>query len=127
MTTLIVGATGATGRLLVAQMLKRGEDVRAIVRAPDKLPAALQNNKRLQIIRASLLDLSDDEMAQHVRGCRAVASCLGHNLNVKGIYGPPRRLVADATRRLCDAIKANDSTESPTKFVLMNTDGQPQP
>jgi hypothetical protein len=51
-----------------------------------------------------------------------VASCLGHNLTVKGIFGPPRRLVTDATRRLCTAIKGQ-SLSRITKFVLMNTTG----
>jgi hypothetical protein len=74
------------------------------------------------VIRASVLDLSDAEMAQHIDGCIAVASCLGHNMSLKGLYGHPRRLVTDATRRLCEAIKTNKS-EDPTKFVLMNTTG----
>jgi hypothetical protein len=51
-----------------------------------------------------------------------VASCLGHNLTFKGIYGQPRQLVTDATRRLCTAIKANKPKE-PVKYVLMNTTG----
>ena len=120
MTTLVVGATGATGRLLVEQLLSRGEEVRAIVRSPEKLPEAILNDDRLTVIEASILDLSDSEMAQHVKGCRAVASCLGHNLSLKGIYGQPRRLVTDATRRLCQAVKANNP-EGPIKYVLMNT------
>jgi hypothetical protein len=61
-------------------------------------------------------------MAEHVAGCEAVASCLGHNLTLKGIYGKPRRLVTDAARRLCGAIRAN-KPESPVKYVLMNTSG----
>lgn len=122
MTTLILGATGATGRLLTEQLLARGQNVRVIVRSPDKLPDAVKNHKNLSVIQASLLELSDGEMAQHVAGCDAVASCLGHNLNLKGIFGPPRRLVTDATRRLCSAIQTN-RPETPTKFVLMNTAG----
>jgi len=118
MTTLVVGATGATGRLLVGQLLSRGEDVRAIVRSPEKLI----NDDRLTVIRASVLELSDSELSQHVKGCRAVASCLGHNLSMKGIYGQPRRLVTDAARRLCEAVKASNP-ESLTKYVLMNTVG----
>jgi hypothetical protein len=74
------------------------------------------------VIQASLLELSDAEMSQHVSGCSAVASCLGHNLSFKGMYGQPRRLVTDAARRLCNAIKAS-KPEGPTKFVLMNTAG----
>ena len=120
MTTLVVGASGATGRLLVEQLLERGEEVRIIVRSPEKLPQALKSNERLSVIQASLLDLSDAEMARHVEGCDAVASCLGHNLNFKGMFGHPRRLVTDATRRLCAAIVATGS-EKPVKFVLMNT------
>ena len=122
MTTLVVGATGATGRLLVGQLLSRGENVRAIVRSPEKLPEDLLNNNRLTVIRAGALELGDSELSQYVKGCGAVASCLGHNLSIKGIYGQPRRLVTDATRRLCEAVKANNP-EGPTKYVLMNTVG----
>lgn len=122
MTTLVVGASGATGRLLVEQLLNRGQQVRAIVRSPGKLPKVLSNHKNLSVIEASVLELSDAEMAQHTRGCDAVASCLGHNLNFKGVFGHPRRLVTDATRRLCNSVKVNQSAK-PTKFVLMNTAG----
>ena len=120
MTTLVVGASGATGRHLVKQLLDRGQDVRVIVRSLDRLPEVLRNHDRLTVICASVLDLSDAEMAQHVNGCSAVASCLGHNMSWRGLFGHPRRLVTDATRRLCEAIKANQAA-APTKFVLMNT------
>jgi hypothetical protein len=73
-------------------------------------------------MHASLLDLSDAELAVHVNGCHAVASCLGHNLNLRGIYGHPRMLVAEATRRLCNAVRAN-RPQAPVRFVLMNTAG----
>lgn len=122
MNILIVGATGATGRRLVEQLLDRGHSVRAIVRSVDRLPETVRQHDNLSVIEASVLDLSAAELAQHVKGCDAVASCLGHNLTFKGIYGQPRRLVTDATRRLCDAIKAN-TPAGPTKFVLMNTTG----
>jgi hypothetical protein len=61
-------------------------------------------------------------MAQHVNGCHAVASCLGHNISFKGMFGQPRMLVSDATRRLCNAIHANNP-DRPVRFVLMNTAG----
>jgi len=122
MNILIVGATGATGRLLTEELLNRGQLVKVIVRSPDKLPVGIRNHDNLSVIHASILDLSDAKLNQHVKGCDAVASCLGHNLNLKGIYGHPRKLVTDATRRLCDAIKAN-APEKSVKFVLMNTTG----
>lgn len=99
-----------------------GKNVKIIVRFPEKLPETLQHHDHLSVIQANISDLGDAEMKQHVKGCAAVASCLGHNLSGKGIYGRPRRLVTDATRRLCAAIKAN-KPEEPTRFVLMNTAG----
>jgi NAD(P)-dependent dehydrogenase (short-subunit alcohol dehydrogenase family) len=122
MTILVVGASGATGRLLVEQLLGRGRRVKAIVRSPDKLPDGLRNHRLLSIVHANLLDLSDDEIRQQVAECTAVASCLGHNLSVTGIYGSPRRLVTDATRRLCEAVEAT-RPPNPVRFVLMNTAG----
>jgi hypothetical protein len=120
MTTLVVGASGATGRLLVDQLLSRGESVRIIVRPDSNLSPAIKDHENICITRASLLDMSDAEMARHVVGCSAVASCLGHNMTFKGIYGKPRKLVTDAVRRLCTAIRTN-MPEMPVKFVLMNT------
>ena len=122
MNILVVGATGATGRWLVKELLDRGHAVKIIVRSPGSLPEAVRNHPQLTVIQASLLDLSDAALREHVQGMDAVASCLGHNLTLKGVYGQPRRLVTDATRRLCTAIKANQPTTR-TKFVLMNTTG----
>ncbi|MFK8014656.1 MAG: NAD(P)H-binding protein [Gammaproteobacteria bacterium] len=122
MTTLVVGASGATGRLLVRQLLERGEQVRAVVRSTGSLPDDLKNHERLSIVTASILELSDNAMVELVSGCRAVASCLGHNLNFKGLFGPPYRLVTDAVRRLSVAVQA-DPPAAPVKFVLMNTTG----
>ncbi len=122
MTVLVVGATGAIGQRLVAQLLDRGERVRAVVRSPEKLPDRLRSHASLDVIQASLLDLDDSTMQRTVSGCSAIASCLGHPMDLKGIYGPPRRLVADATRRLCNAVESS-ATHRPVRFVLMNTAG----
>ena len=73
-----------------------------------------------------MLDLTDEEMAEHVKDCDAVVSCLGHVMDLKGIFGDPKRLCTDATRRLCDAIEENRPTK-PTKFILMNTVGVQNP
>lgn len=120
MTILVVGASGATGKRLVEELLNRGHHVKVIVRSPEKLPEAIKNHECLSVIHASVLELSHEEMKQHVAGCSAIASCLGHNLTFKGIFGKPRRLVTEATRQLCTAIKAN-KPETLTKYVLMNT------
>ena len=85
MTTLIVGANGATGRLLVEQLLNRGEKVKVIVRSTNKLTEESKNHHNLTVIQASLLELSDTDLLAHVRGCDAIASCLGHNMTMKDI------------------------------------------
>jgi hypothetical protein len=121
MTTLIVGASGATGRQLVEQLLIREQKVKVIVRFPEKLPESWKNNDRVSVIRASVLDVGEADMAKYVKGCHAVASCLGHNMSWKGIFGEPRKLVTGAVSILCNAIKKNKSDNKPVKFVLMNT------
>ncbi len=122
MMILVAGASGATGRQLVEQLLNRGEQVKVIVRSPEKFHEVVPPSDRLTVIKASILTLTEAELAQHVNGCDAVASCLGHNITLKGVFGPPYRLVTDATRRLCQAIQTHAS-ERPVKFVLMNTTG----
>jgi len=122
MTVLLLGATGATGRLLAEQLLARGLHVRAVVRAPERLPEGLRASDHLQVVAAGILDLSDPELVDLVRGCEAVVSCLGHNLTWRGVFGHPRRLVTEAVRRLCLAVRAH-SPESPVLFALMSTAG----
>ena len=119
---LVVGATGATGKLLVTELLARGERVRALVRRAEGLPEALRGDPRVEVIEGSILGLGDAGLAPLVDGCGAVASCLGHTLSLRGVFGPPRRLVTDSVRRLCAAIRAGRPA-SPVRFVLMNTAG----
>jgi nucleoside-diphosphate-sugar epimerase len=125
-TTLIVGATGMTGRSLVEQLLGKNHRVRVVVRSSHKLSGEVLENPNMTVIGASVLDLTDQEMAEHVKGCDAVVSCLGHVLNLKGMFGEPKKLCTDATRRLCEAIDRNNSSK-PTKFILMNTVGVRNP
>jgi hypothetical protein len=122
MPVFVAGATGATGRQLTELLLDRGEEVRVIVRSAASLPRRVADHERLRITEASLLDLRDAELRDHLAGCTAVAVCLGHNLTFRGMFGPPRRLVTDAVGRLCDAIRANEPA-TPVRFVLMNTTG----
>jgi nucleoside-diphosphate-sugar epimerase len=122
MTTLVVGATGATGKHLVEQLLNLKQTVKVIVRSPEKLSESWKTNDRLSIIQANVSDITEDEMAEYIQGCNAVASCLGQNMNWKGLFGKPRKLVTDAVSLLCNAIKKN-ALGTPVKFVLMNTTG----
>ena len=121
-TTLVVGATGMTGRPLVEQLLGKNHKVRVIVRSSHKLSAEVLENPNTTVIEASVLDLTDEEMAEHVKDCDAVVSCLGHVMDFNGMFGEPRKLCTDTTRRLSSAIEKN-SPRKPTKFILMNTVG----
>jgi len=122
MTTLVVGATGATGKQLVEQLLNMGQKVKVIVRPTGKIPETWKNNDRISIINASISEIRVSEMTNYLKDCQSVVSCLGHNISLKGVFGKPRKLVTDAVRLVCNAIEKN-SPEKPFRFVLMNTTG----
>ncbi len=122
MTTLIFGASGATGKQLVEQLLIMKQNVKVVVRPTSKIPDSWINNDQVTIIKAGVSEISEDDMLKYLEGCQAVGSCLGHNITIKGIWGKPRRLVANSVKLVCTAIHKN-SNEIPVKFVLMNTTG----
>lgn len=122
MKTLVVGASGATGKHLVNQLLEKGHEVKVIVRSSAVLPEDWRNKKGIEIIEAHVSEMTEADMATLLVDCDAVASCLGHNLTWKGIYGQPRRLVTDTLDLLCRAINKN-AADRPMKVALMNTTG----
>jgi hypothetical protein len=120
MTTLVLGASGATGKQLVEQLLNMGQEVKVIIRPTGKITDNWKNNEKISIIKANISEISVNEMVSYLTDCQSVASCLGHNITLKGIFGKPRRLVTHAVQLVCKAIQKN-SHEKPIKFVLMNT------
>ena len=122
MKSLVLGATGATGKQLVQQLLKMKQEIKVIVRSPEKIRGDWKNNPNITIIEASISKVSIDDMAEYLQGCDAIVSCLGHNLNFKGLFGKPRRLVTDAVRLSCQAIQ-QIAPKQPVKIILMNTTG----
>ncbi len=122
MNFFIAGASGATGRLLVAQLLHDGHQVTALVRSNENLPTELQPHPSLTLEVGRILDIPDAKLTAMLTNCDGVASCLGHNLNMRGIFGSPRRLVRDAVQRMCECIDKLESTHL-IRFVLMNTAG----
>ena len=117
---LVVGGTGRTGGRVLQQLVGRGIHVRAIVRSAGKLPARIAESPDVEVVEASVLSLSDEDLQRHVRGCDAVISCLGHVLTVWGVLGPPRDLVTRVTTRLCRAIETL-KPDKPVKLVLMTS------
>ena len=94
---LIVGATGGTGRQLVAQALKRGYAVTAFVRDPSRLQL---DHPQLTVIQGDVLDYSSVEAA--MRGQEAVLSALGHK---RFFY--PTRILSKGTHNILRAMEAH--------------------
>jgi nucleoside-diphosphate-sugar epimerase len=83
MTTLVVGASGATGSRLVEQLLNLGQNVKVIVRSTGKTPDSWENNEKITIIKAPNSNINIDEMRNYLIDCESVASCPGHNINLR--------------------------------------------
>jgi putative NADH-flavin reductase len=120
--TVVIGANGATGRLLVKLLLQKGVEVIAVVRDSDSLANMDNHHPGLQIVEADISEISENELAHYLKECDTVFSCLGHNLTFKGVFGHPRRLVTNAVKKVVQAIESIDS-KNKVKIILMNTAG----
>jgi putative NADH-flavin reductase len=95
-TLLVLGATGRTGRQLVAQALERGYEVTALARDPSRMTLS---HPRLKVVRGDVLDAASVDEA--MIGQEAVLSALGH----KRYYSPARTL-SEATRNVLRAMES---------------------
>ena len=94
MKLLIFGATGRTGRALVAQALEQGHTVTAFARNP----AAITTKRRnLAIVQGDILDYASIERA--VDGQDAVLSALGTKVLRKNT------IISDGTRNIITAME----------------------
>jgi uncharacterized protein YbjT (DUF2867 family) len=93
---LIVGATGGTGRQLVAQALERGYAVTALARDPAKLGV---DHPRLTVARGDVLDAASVQTA--MAGHDAILCALGHRR-----YFQPTRILSDGTLNILRAMEA---------------------
>ncbi len=119
-TILVLGGTGRTGGRVVTQLLARGVRVRAVVRSEERLPAGAAGHPHLTLTVADLLALADEDLAHEIEGCDAVISCLGHCISARGIFGPPRDLVTQATERVYRALRAA-RPERPVRLIVMSS------
>jgi len=94
---LVVGATGGTGRQLVAQALERGYAVTALVRDPSRLQV---DHPKLTVIQGDVLDAG--AVANAVRGQDAVLCALGHKR-----FFAPTRILSEGTRNILRAMEAH--------------------
>jgi len=119
---LVLGSNGATGRLVVEQLLQQNCEVIALVRPSSSLPSELSSQGNLHIIKADITELPQKDLIIHLQQCETVICCLGHNLTFKGLFGHPRRLVTDAIKKVTSAIESI-APENKIKIILMNTTG----
>lgn len=118
MKTLVLGASGATGKLVVAELLKKNFTVRIVVRESAVMPAGIIGDSRVESVTGNIDDFDRDGFEKLVLGCDSVVCCLGHNISLKGLFGPPRSLVANAVKNVTDAVSA---LGKPVKLILMST------
>lgn len=125
MKVLVLGATGATGRLVVKQLLDRNVNVKTVVRKDSKTLNELMNNDLLEIMIGNISEFDLNKNLELINDCDAVACCLGHNINFKGIFGKPGMLVRDSIKNICNAIEK--SKKDKVKIILMNTTANENP
>ncbi|RPI12719.1 MAG: NAD(P)-dependent oxidoreductase [Ignavibacteriae bacterium] len=119
MKVLLLGASGATGRLVVQQLLNRNIRVKIVVRKIEKVAIDFLNNKLLECIVGNITEFDKDKNMKLINDCDAVVSCLGHNISFKGLFGKPRLLVKTSIRNICEAIE--EMKNNKVKLILMNT------
>ncbi|MEH6609404.1 MAG: NAD(P)H-binding protein [Halioglobus sp.] len=119
---LVLGATGATGRLVVQQFLQQGVDVVAIVRPESIVEQHMAHEPGYVEVRANVAELGDAGWATHLNGCDAVVCCLGHSPTFGGMFGQPRSLVVNAIENVARVLATRDADHK-AKIVLMNSSG----
>ena len=121
MKVLVLGASGATGKLVVMQLIKRQINIRVVVREGAILSAEILDNPLVEIERGNITEFNDSEMISLLQDCNAIVSCLGHNITIRGIFGKPRNLVFDTIRNLSEIVK--EKADKKVKLILMSTTG----
>lgn len=95
MRILIVGASGALGRVLVTKALDDGHEVTAFVRQPERFR---RSTPRLTIVKGDILDSAS--VAAAVAGQEAVISALGHKR-----WMIPTRILSRGTANIVSAMQ----------------------
>lgn len=121
MKVLVLGASGATGKLVVMQLIKRQINIRVVVREGAILSAEILDNPLVEIERGNITEFNDSEMISLLQDCNAIVSCLGHNITIRGIFGKPRNLVFDTIRNISEIVK--EKADKKVKLILMCTTG----
>jgi putative NADH-flavin reductase len=96
MKVVIFGATGFSGKAILAEALRQGHEVSILVRDASKI----QQQQNLSIVEGNVLDA--DAVSAILQGQEAVIQCLG----IGGTGdGKPNSFVSDATKIIVEAMQ----------------------
>lgn len=118
MKTLVLGASGATGKLVVSQLLERNISARIVIRESATIPDKIIEDKNIEIVKGNIDSFSTGKLRDLMVDCDSIVCCLGHNISFKGIFGQPHKLVLNAVKKITAAIASYDAAK---KFILMST------
>lgn len=121
MKALVLGASGATGQLVVMQLLKHGIQARIVFRESAAVPDEILRNSQVEIVKGNITEFAGDKLKDLLCDSDAIICCLGHNLTLRGIYGQPRRLVYDTVFNVVEVILKEGLPKK--KLILMSTTG----
>jgi nucleoside-diphosphate-sugar epimerase len=119
MKVLILGASGATGKHVVTEFMRRKINTRIVIRHNAKIPDEIRTSRLVEIIHGNIYEFTDQELQEIITGCKEIVFCLGHNITLKGIFGKPHRLVCVSLQNICRNIEKN--IDGDRKIVLMST------
>jgi len=106
MKILILGATGRTGKLVLAEALKQGYEVNCLVREPNRIK---EDDKKLNIFKGSPERIS--ELKNAIKGCDGIISAL--NISRKSDFPwsklrTPKTFLSDVMKNIISISKNNE-------------------
>lgn len=106
MKVLMVGATGLLGLQGAKELIRRGHTVTGV--ALPSIPKGLKIPEKLRLVTGNYLEMSDDELLKHFKGCEGFVFAAGIDERVEGappIYDLYKKYNIDALKRLMDLAK----------------------
>ncbi|MGV2685855.1 NAD(P)H-binding protein, partial [Clostridium perfringens] len=94
MKVALIGASGTIGRRITEEALRRGHEVMAVLRNPDRLDS---EHERLKKVKADVMDPSSLEEA--IQGHDAVISAFGPKFGQEEELVAAARTIVEGTRR----------------------------
>jgi len=119
MRVLVLGASGATGRKVVSQLVNRKISTRIVVRNRSSISKDILDNDIVQTVVGNIYEFDKGKNDEITKGCDAFVCCLGHNITLRGIFGKPHLLVTHSLKNVCESVSGTSTNK--VKVILMNT------